>query len=316
MNEPLAPGPAPVARPVAADSSSNFLNVATLSGSFFCLFTGYTTLQGYLSTTLPGNTGFQSLGVLYASYLFFLFLAPAICIRLGDKGAMLVGSACYVVFLGSLITGSHALVLCASVLTGFGASVLWVAQGNFITLSSNESNRGNIAGVFWSCMQASAIVGPAASYFLLSFLRESQAALDTTMYTSFTIFAGVGVLFLCTLRAPTLADQNSIQGSEKSDGAARIGLMREICTPLRRVLQLCLKRDIALMLAACFFIGIELSFVTGEYFRLTMLLPCYYADSIDSSASGTANETLCAQDEATAICETTSPSSGTISDTI
>jgi hypothetical protein len=38
---------------VALENSSNALNVATPSGSFFLPFTGYTTLQGYLSTTLP-----------------------------------------------------------------------------------------------------------------------------------------------------------------------------------------------------------------------------------------------------------------------
>jgi MFS family permease len=146
-------------------------------------------------------------------------------------------------------------------------------------------------------------VGPAVSYFLLSFLRESQGALDTTMYTAFTAFAAVGVILLLTLRKPSLADQNSIQGSQPSAAAGqRHTLAQEVCGPLLRVLQLCLKRDIALMLSACFFIGIEMSFVTGEFFRLTMLLPCYYADSINSSASGTANETLCAEDEATATC--------------
>ena len=259
MDERLMPDGAGQGR-VAPDNSSNFLNVATLSGSFFLLFTGYTTLQGYLTTTLPGNTGFMSLSVLYGSYLFFLFFAPAICLRLGDKAAMVVGSTCYVVFLASLITQQPTAVLIASVLTGFGASVLWVAQGNFITMSSNDSNRGRIAGMFWACMQASAIIGPALSYFLLSFLSGSQAALDTTMYTVYTSVAAFGGILLLTLRKPVLVDQSSIQGSPSK--RQRPTLVQEICAPLLRVLQLCLKRDIALMLSACFFIGTELSFVT------------------------------------------------------
>lgn len=258
--QPLVPEAGGQGR-VAPEHSSNALNVATLSGSFFCLFTGYTTLQGYLSTTLPGNTGFQSLATLYGSYLVCLFFAPAICLRLGDKTAMVLGSTCYVVFLGSLITQQRAVVLSASVLTGFGASLLWVAQGNFITMSSNDNNRGRIAGMFWACMQASAIVGPAASYFLLSFLQESQNALDTTMYTSFTSIAAVGAILLLTLRKPVLVEQISIQGAEPSQ-AQRQTIVQEICAPLLRVLQLCLKRDIALMLSACFFIGVEMSFVT------------------------------------------------------
>lgn len=257
MDEPLVPGQGLV----ALENSSNALNVATLSGSFFLLFTGYTTLQGYLTTTLPGNTGFQSLAILYGSYLFFLFFAPAICLRLGDKTAMVTGSTCYVLFLGSLITQQPTVVLVASVLTGFGASVLWVAQGSFITMSSNDSNRGRIAGMFWACMQASAIVGPAVSYFLLSFLKGSQSGLDTTMYTVFTSVAAFGGVLLLTLRKPALVEQSSIQGLEPSHGQ-RPRLVQEVCAPLLRVLQLCLKRDITLMLSACFFIGIEMSFVT------------------------------------------------------
>lgn len=33
-----------------------------------------------------------------------------------------------------------------------------------------------------------------------------------------------------------------------------------------------------------------------------MLLPCYYADSIDLASSGTANETLCREDESSGTC--------------
>ena len=40
----------------------------------------------------------------------------------------------------------------------------------------------------------------------------------------------------------------------------------------------------------------------GEFFRLSMLLPCYYADYIDMESSGTANETLCLQDESSGTC--------------
>ena len=300
LDEPLAPGGGGGGAPVAA-GRRDVANVATLSLAFFCLFTGYNTLQGYVSTTLPGTEGFQSLAVLYASYLLFLFLAPAICARLGDKAAMLLGSACYVLFLGSLLWGHRAAVLAASAATGFGASVLWVAQGNFITSSCNEGNRGTVSGVFWSCMQASAIVGPLASYLILSFIPDSQAKVDQIMYTSFTCTAAVGAALLATLRKPALSDQNSIQGSQPP-GAAPQTLAQEVCGPIRRVAQLCLKRDIALMLAACLFTGIELSFVTGEYFRLTMMLPCYYADSVDLSASGATNASLCATAERTAVC--------------
>jgi MFS family permease len=40
----------------------------------------------------------------------------------------------------------------------------------------------------------------------------------------------------------------------------------------------------------------------GEFFRLTMLLPCYYADYNELDSSGTANQTVCAEHESTGTC--------------
>jgi len=123
--------------------AQNSFNVVVLTVSFFSLFAAYNTLQGYVSTTLPGNLGFQALVTLYVacvsccrccsvcrkpllellemllllllvplppvltpavcSYLLSLPFAPVICNRLGDVNAMILGGACYVVFIASLL---------------------------------------------------------------------------------------------------------------------------------------------------------------------------------------------------------------------
>jgi hypothetical protein len=60
----------------------NLINVVALSAAFFFLFASYTTLKGYVATTLGGNLGFEALTVLYSSYLLALLVAPAACRRL------------------------------------------------------------------------------------------------------------------------------------------------------------------------------------------------------------------------------------------
>ena len=99
----------------------------------------------------------------------FILLAPAVCNRIGDRNAMLVGSCCYALYTASLMLGNQlgargdkhpalvrASVLGASVLIGFGAAVLWVGQGSYITecCAARPADRGRQAGEWtaaWHC---------------------------------------------------------------------------------------------------------------------------------------------------------------------
>jgi hypothetical protein len=40
-------------------------------------------------------------------------------------------------------------VLGASVVIGFGAAILWVALGAFLTANADEGDRGRVSGIFW-----------------------------------------------------------------------------------------------------------------------------------------------------------------------
>lgn len=61
-----------------------------------------------------------------------------------------LGALCYVLYIASLIRVITPLVLVMSCVIGFGAAVLWVALGVWITENSTPVNRGRNMGIFWS----------------------------------------------------------------------------------------------------------------------------------------------------------------------
>ena len=78
-------------------------NISVLSLAFLLCFTAYNSLQNYITSLLPGNLGNESLSVLSCSLCVCVFFAPSIARLLGEKSTMLLGAACYVIYMGSLI---------------------------------------------------------------------------------------------------------------------------------------------------------------------------------------------------------------------
>ena len=78
-------------------------DIIIMSLSFLLMFAAYNTLQNCVTSLLPGKLGNESLGVLYASVPIFVFTAPILVRKWGEKLTMLVGGLCYVVYEVSLI---------------------------------------------------------------------------------------------------------------------------------------------------------------------------------------------------------------------
>jgi hypothetical protein len=49
---------------------------------------------------------------------------------------------------------------------GFGAAILWVAVGSYITKSSLASDYGRNNGIFWGIFQVSNVLGNLGAYFV------------------------------------------------------------------------------------------------------------------------------------------------------
>ena len=132
----------------------NFDRLLALSIGFLLLFTAFNTAASLAAKVLLdnefGNLGFYSLGLLYLVFGFFSFLAAPIVRKLGAKTSLVVGSLCYSFYVGAFILPAlrsqhldstngllnysfiYSVILFAACINGFGASLLWVAQGQFL----------------------------------------------------------------------------------------------------------------------------------------------------------------------------------------
>eukprot|EP00617_Octactis_speculum_P004723 CAMPEP_0185781558 /NCGR_PEP_ID=MMETSP1174-20130828/102857_1 /TAXON_ID=35687 /ORGANISM="Dictyocha speculum, Strain CCMP1381" /LENGTH=151 /DNA_ID=CAMNT_0028471583 /DNA_START=199 /DNA_END=650 /DNA_ORIENTATION=+ len=118
-------------------------NVHVMGAGFLVLFAAYNTVQATDSTVLDDYTGdftgitydlgTVSLCILYATVCPSLLFAPMVIHRLGEGPTMVIGALLYTVYMVSLVHVYEIVVWVSSILVGFGAAILWVAQGVLIT---------------------------------------------------------------------------------------------------------------------------------------------------------------------------------------
>ena len=135
----------------------NFDRLIMLSIGFFLLFTSFGTAQALAGHVLEeddfGNVGFYSLSILYCVFGFCCFISLPIVKRLGAKCCLITGALCYTFYVGSFILPSISytnpsfkvsrtlivtIILVGAAINGFGAAILWVAQGEYLSKCAND----------------------------------------------------------------------------------------------------------------------------------------------------------------------------------
>mmetsp|Transcript_19652 Transcript_19652/g.14105 ORF Transcript_19652/g.14105 Transcript_19652/m.14105 type:complete len:105 (+) Transcript_19652:134-448(+) len=98
-----------------------------------------------------GNLGFYSLGLLYCVFGITSFFSAVVVNKLGTKCSLLIGAFCYCLYVACFILPAFrsenldsdlfllnktfiwiVVLLCAAI-NGFGAGILWVAQGKYVS---------------------------------------------------------------------------------------------------------------------------------------------------------------------------------------
>ena len=179
-----------------------------LSTGFLLLFCVFMTAQNLASQVLDdlgfGNLGFYSLAVLYFIFAFSCFIATPIVNKCGERFSMTVGSMCYTFYTASFILASLPgqypedasnwyaskdfigfTNLFGAACNGFGAAILWVAQGRYISRIANDSNKGTYNSIFRAFMQVSGIFGALFSALVLK---------NTNTFNFYSIMTAIGIL--------------------------------------------------------------------------------------------------------------------------
>ena len=80
--------------------------------------------------------------------------------------------------------------------TGFGASILWVAQGRYIANCASGVNQGLFNSIFWSIYMCSNLIGTLFGAFVITKVNE------TIFYSILSGFAVAACLGYLLLREP------------------------------------------------------------------------------------------------------------------
>jgi len=196
-------------------------NLIAVSLSFFVLFSAYNPLQNLATSLFPQGLGNQSLAVLYATVAVTVCLAPSMVETFGSRVTMMLGAWMYVAYLASVIHIVPGVVLAMSTVIGFGAAILWVALGVFITQNSSKRTYGANVGFFWSVFQLCQVFGNLIGFFVTS--QQSQ----NVLFITFTIIGAVGSLGLLLLRPPQRDDEAGLPPTDRAGGGAYVAVTPE-----------------------------------------------------------------------------------------
>lgn len=193
--------------PISSRSRSTAGDVHLLSAAFLFVFSAYLPTQNLQSTlNTEGNLGAVSMGILYASFTVSAMVAAPAVRRLGSRGALVVGTSGYAVFILANLLPTWRTMVPASVYLGFTSSVMWVGQGTYLTsaaLSHAAEKKlpegqvlGRFNGEFWGLFASTQVIGNLISMALLRNGKDGEKNL------LFTVFLGcmlIGIVLMCLL---------------------------------------------------------------------------------------------------------------------
>jgi len=227
----------------------NFDRLLVLSVGFMLLFTSFGTAQSLAGQVLQDNSfgelGFYSLSVLYLVFGAACFVSLPVVKKLGAKACLVIGALCYTVYVSSFILPAfrsqnpdttawylsrqliESAILIAAAINGFGASILWVAQGQYISNCANNENKGQFNSVFWALFMAAGIVGNLMAAYVIVSVDQS------TFYIVITFICIASSLFFLLLRKPNPQPNQKRSSEGNGPGEEVTSVMQDVTETFR-----------------------------------------------------------------------------------
>lgn len=207
-------------------------NAIHLGCSFCGVFMSFSVSQNFQTSSDHKDEGSTALGILYAFFTFSNFAAAYIVARFGAKWCLFFGSLTYVAFVGANIEFNMYVLYTFSALLGFGASVLWCAQGVYISNCAGQHERsaglplgstlGFFNGIFFFIFQCNQVLGN-----LLAALLFQKDVSTGTIFTVMTTICGLGALTLIALKPDVKGLLTGGAAASAVAGTEPLGVMGE-----------------------------------------------------------------------------------------
>ncbi|XP_051037235.1 UNC93-like protein MFSD11 isoform X2 [Phodopus roborovskii] len=157
----------------------------------------------------------------------------------------------------------------ASVFIGIAAAVLWTAQGNCLTINSDEHTIGRNSGIFWALLQSSLFFGNLYIYFAWQGKTQISEKDRRTVFIALTVISLVGTVLFFLIRKP---DSENVLGEEEScddqDMEAPESAQNNVTKAVdafKKSLKLCVTKEMLLLSVTTAYTGLELTFFSGVY---------------------------------------------------
>lgn len=244
-------------------------DVNVLSLAFLLIFLAYGAAQN-LQTTVntEDDMGTICLGILYTSFTVFSLVASLVVRSMGSKNALVLGTTGYWLFIVANLVPSWYTMVPASLYLGFAASIIWVAEGTYLTSSARshaqDSNLpegtviGSFNGVFFGVFASHQIIGNLLTLALLSNGTEGSTSGTTLLFLVFLFVMSFGVVLMCFLQKGDTKGDDDVSSSSLSFYSSMISLSKSMITPLFDIRML-------LIIPLIAYSGLQQAFVWAEF---------------------------------------------------
>ncbi|KFO71662.1 UNC93-like MFSD11 [Cuculus canorus] len=255
--------------------SKKLFNIIILGVSFMFIFTAFQTCGNIAQTVITNlnntdfhGSGYTSMSIIYGVFSASSLLSPSVVAIVGPQLSMVVSGVFYSLYIAVFIQPATWAFYTASVFIGIAAAVLWTAQGNCLTVNSNENTIGRNSGVFWALLQSSLFFGNLYIYFAWQGKTRISESDRRTVFIALTVISLVGTVLFFLIRkqedtkAPGEEDStNEILGDSSS---AKAKMTRAVAA-FKKSIKLSFTKEILLLSVTTAYTGLELTFFSGVY---------------------------------------------------
>uniref|UniRef100_A0A2K6QV55 UNC93-like protein MFSD11 n=1 Tax=Rhinopithecus roxellana TaxID=61622 RepID=A0A2K6QV55_RHIRO len=238
--------------------SKKLFNIIILGVAFMFMFTAFQTCGNVAQTVIRSlnstdfhGSGYTSMAIIYGVFSASNLITPSVVAIVGPQLSMFASGLFYSMYIAVFIQPFPWSFYTASVFIGIAAAVLWTAQGNCLTINSDEHTIGRNSGIFWALLQSSLFFGNLYIYFAWQGKTQISESDRRTVFIALTVISLVGTVLFFLIRKP---DSENILGEDESSDDQDMESFK-----------LCVTKEMLLLSITTAYTGLELTFFSGVY---------------------------------------------------
>ncbi|XP_030064016.1 UNC93-like protein MFSD11 isoform X1 [Microcaecilia unicolor] len=257
--------------------NKKLFNIIILGCAFMFMFTAFQTCGNVAQTVIANlnstdfhGSGYTSMAVIYGVFSASNLVAPSVVAVIGPQFSMFISGLFYSAYIATFIQPFTWTFYTASVFIGIAAAVLWTAQGNCLTINSDENTIGRNSGIFWALLQFSLFFGNLFIYFAWKGKSRISDADRRTVFIALTVISLVGTVLFFLIRKPdspaSLEEDAILEDSTNAEINVPLeNKMLKALDAFKKSLKLCITKRMLLLSVSIAYTGLELTFFSGVY---------------------------------------------------